>query len=104
MSFDLLRILQVDFEWAVKLNRYALDLLGLWPKTAKNFRQKLMCNLRVFFVFVGLTFVLIIPSVHSLIRVHDDMTLMMDNLQLTLPAISSSIRIAIFWWKKEGSQ
>ncbi|XP_067206071.1 odorant receptor 13a-like isoform X2 [Linepithema humile] len=93
---------EVDFEWAVKLNRIALDLLGLWPKTARNPRQKLLCNLRVLLVFVGLIFVLIIPAVHSLIRIHDDTILMMDNLQLTLPAISSSIRIAIFWWKKEA--
>ncbi|XP_067206072.1 odorant receptor 13a-like [Linepithema humile] len=91
-----------DFEWAVKLNRIALDLLGLWPKTARNPRQKLLCNLRVLLVFVGLIFGVIIPAVHSLIRIHDDTILMMDNLQLTLPVISSSIRIAIFWWKKEA--
>ncbi|XP_067206062.1 odorant receptor 13a-like isoform X2 [Linepithema humile] len=91
-----------DFEWAVKLNRIALDLLGLWPKTARNSRQKLLCNLRVLLVFVGLIFGVIIPAVHSLIRIRDDTILMMDNLQLTLPAISSSIRIAIFWWKKEA--
>jgi len=27
---------------------------------------------------------------------------MLDNLQFTLPVISCIIRIAIFWWKKEG--
>ncbi|XP_011861754.1 PREDICTED: uncharacterized protein LOC105558595 isoform X1 [Vollenhovia emeryi] len=91
-----------DFEWAVKLNRLTLDFIGLWPKTAQNPRQKLMCNFRVFVVFLGVMFGVVIPSIHSLIRISGDIMLMIDNLQLTLPAISCSIRIGIFWWKKEA--
>jgi len=100
--FDLLRFLQVDFEWAVKLNRIALELIGLWPMTVKNSRQNLANNLRVLFVFIGLTFFILVPAIHSLIRIHHDAMLMIDNLQFTLPGISCSIRIIIFWWKKEG--
>lgn len=102
MSSDLLKFLQVDFEWAVKLNRIALDIIGLWPKTAHSTRQKLMCNFRVLIVFLAVTFGVLIPSIHSLIRICGDIMLMLDNLQFTLPAISCSIRIVIFWWKKEG--
>lgn len=102
MNLDLLRFLQVDFEWAVKLNRIALDLIGLWPKTAQNPRQKLLCDFRVLVVFLGVTLGVLIPSIHSLIRIRGDIMLMIDNLQFTLPAVSCSIRIVIFWWKKEG--
>ncbi|KYQ55331.1 hypothetical protein ALC60_05956 [Trachymyrmex zeteki] len=92
----------VDFEWAVKLNRITLDFIGLWPKTAQNPRQKLMCNFRVLIVFTAITFGVLIPSIHSFIRIYGDNMLMIDNLQFTLPAISCSIRIVIFWWKKEA--
>ncbi|KAL6266480.1 hypothetical protein P5V15_003329 [Pogonomyrmex californicus] len=90
------------FEWAVNLNRFTLNLLGLWPKTVRNSRQKLMCNSRVFITLLGMIFLIIIPCIHSLIKIFGDMLLMLDNLQFTLPGISSIIRIIIFWWKKEA--
>ncbi|KAF3054338.1 Odorant receptor 099 [Nylanderia fulva] len=92
----------VDFEWAVKLHRLSLNIIGLWPKIAQSPREKLLCNLRVLFVFLGLTFVILTPSIHALIIFRRDIMLVMDNLQFTLPGISSWIRIAIFWWKKEA--
>jgi len=101
-NLDLLRFLQIDFEWAVKLNRIALDLIGLWPVTPQSPRQKLLCDLRVLVVFLGVTLGVLIPAIHSLIRIQGDIMLMIDNLQFTLPAVSCSIRIVIFWWKKEG--
>ncbi|XP_077260499.1 odorant receptor 4-like isoform X2 [Temnothorax americanus] len=91
-----------DFTWAVKLNRITLDMIGLWPKTAQNPRQKLMCNFRALIVFLSITFGVLIPSIHSFIRIYGDIMLMIDNLQFTLPAISCAIRIIIFWWKKEA--
>ncbi|XP_025074911.1 uncharacterized protein LOC112552860, partial [Pogonomyrmex barbatus] len=90
------------FEWAVKLNRIILDVIGLWPKAAQSTREKLMCNFRVLIVFLAVTCGVLIPSLHSLIRIYGDLMLMIDNLQFTLPAISCSIRIVIFWWKKEA--
>lgn len=99
---NLIRFPQVDFEWAVKLNRISLELIGLWPKNVKNSRQRFMNNIQVLFVFIGIIFVILVPSIHSLTRIYNDAMLMMDNLQYTLPGISCSIRIIIFWWKKEG--
>ncbi|XP_071626212.1 odorant receptor 9a-like isoform X2 [Temnothorax longispinosus] len=90
-----------DFEWAVKLNRFTLNLIGLWPKIAQSPRQKLMCNFRVLVTLLGLISVLI-PSIHSLIKIFGNSLLMLDNLQFTLPFISCLIRIVIFWWKKEA--
>ncbi|KAL0100546.1 hypothetical protein PUN28_019693 [Cardiocondyla obscurior] len=61
-----------------------------------------MCNFRTLVVFLALTFGMLIPSIHSLIKIFGDIMLMIDNLQFTLPGISCSIRIAVFWWKKES--
>ncbi|XP_011706594.1 PREDICTED: uncharacterized protein LOC105461786 [Wasmannia auropunctata] len=60
-----------------------------------------MCNFRVLVTFLGLIGVLT-PSMHSLIKIFGDNLLMLDNLQFTLPILSSLIQIIIFWWKKEG--
>ncbi|XP_011882801.1 PREDICTED: uncharacterized protein LOC105570306, partial [Vollenhovia emeryi] len=90
-----------DFEWAMKLNRITLEFIGLWPKTIENSRQKLMCNLRVLAVFLALTFCILIPCLHSFIRIYGDIMLMIDNLQFTISLLSATIRIIIFWWKKE---
>nr|XP_012220515.1 PREDICTED: uncharacterized protein LOC105671157 [Linepithema humile] len=38
---------------------------------------------------------------HSLIKISGDIILIIDNLQFTLPIISTMLKIAIFWWKKE---
>ncbi|XP_039307776.1 odorant receptor 43a-like [Solenopsis invicta] len=91
-----------DFEWEVKLNRFTLNVIGLWPWIAQNFRQRLMCNLRVLVALLAITCGVLIPSIHSLIRIYGDIMLMIDNLQFTLPAISCSIKIVIFWWKREA--
>ncbi|XP_012538689.1 odorant receptor 67c [Monomorium pharaonis] len=90
-----------DFEWAVKLNRFTLNFIGLWPNIAQNPRQKLMCNFRVLVTLMGLIS-LLIPSIHSLIKIFGNSLLMLDNLQFTLPVISCLIRIVILWWKKEA--
>ncbi|KYN14690.1 hypothetical protein ALC57_13104 [Trachymyrmex cornetzi] len=99
--FGLIKV-TADFEWAVKLNRFTLNFLGLWPKNVQNSWQKLMCNFRMLIVFLGITFCLFIPSIHSLITVYGDILMMLDNLQITIPVMSCLIRIIIFWCKKEA--
>lgn len=101
-SSDLVKSLQVDFERAVKLNRISLELMGLWPKTQQNCREKLICNLRVLVIFLVIITGILIPAVHSLIITHSDLMQVVDNLQFTVPTVNSVIKIAIFWWKKEG--
>ncbi|XP_011705625.1 PREDICTED: uncharacterized protein LOC105460831, partial [Wasmannia auropunctata] len=91
-----------DFEWAVKLNRFTLNILGLWPKNKQNPWQKLVCNFRVFISLLGMMFCLFIPSIHSLIKIFGDNLLVLDNLQFTLPVVSCMIRMIVFWWKKEA--
>ncbi|RLU20945.1 ObirOr5-U22 [Ooceraea biroi] len=89
------------FEWAVKLNRAGLNLLGLWPNPEETSREKIMSNIRVLFTFLVVT-ILLVPCLHSLIKVHCDIMLTTDNLQFTLPILSNIIKLPIFWWKKKA--
>ncbi|XP_011861196.1 PREDICTED: odorant receptor Or2-like [Vollenhovia emeryi] len=91
-----------DFEWAVKLNRYSLKFIGLWPKPVQSTWEKRMCNLRALFVFLVMLFIVVIPAIHSMIRIRSDILLLTDNLQYTLPATTCVLRFPIFWWKKKA--
>ncbi|KAH0954171.1 OrU19, partial [Eciton burchellii] len=90
------------FEWAVKLNRYALTSIGLWPRSKQTAREKFMCNLRVLLTFLTISLITAIPTVHSLIRIRSSIMLIIDNLQLTMPVITIILKIVIFWWKREA--
>ncbi|XP_026826808.1 odorant receptor 49b isoform X1 [Ooceraea biroi] len=91
-----------DFEWAVKLNRFSLKLLGLWPMTEDNVPENIMYKSRPLIIILILTFGFLVPSIHSLIRIRSNIMLLIDNLQYTLPTITCAIRVVVFWWKKEA--
>ncbi|EZA47250.1 hypothetical protein X777_16550 [Ooceraea biroi] len=90
-----------DFEWAVKLNRAGLNLLGLWPNPQESAREEVISNIRVLLtLLVMLT--LLVPCVHSLIKTNSDIMLTIDNLQIIIPILSTIIKLPIFWWKKKA--
>ncbi|XP_011861190.1 PREDICTED: odorant receptor Or2-like [Vollenhovia emeryi] len=91
-----------DLEWAVKLNRVSLKLMGLWPKAQQNSRDKLIRNLHVLVTFLVIVIGILIPAVHSLIMIHSDLMLVIDNLQFVVPCMNCAIKIIIFWWNKEA--
>ncbi|RLU20395.1 ObirOr5-U32 [Ooceraea biroi] len=92
---------QKDFEWAVKLNRAGLNLLGLWPNPQESAREEVISNIRVLLtLLVMLT--LLVPCVHSLIKTNSDIMLTIDNLQIIIPILSTIIKLPIFWWKKKA--
>ncbi|XP_011859237.1 PREDICTED: odorant receptor 22c-like isoform X2 [Vollenhovia emeryi] len=95
-------LLGKDFEWAVKLNRYSLIVIGLWPKSEQTTWEKRMRNVHVLLVFLMMLFVVAIPAIHSMIRIHLDILLLTDNLQFTLPVITCVLKFAIFWWKRKA--
>ncbi|XP_011861193.1 PREDICTED: uncharacterized protein LOC105558217 [Vollenhovia emeryi] len=95
-------LLGKDFEWAVRLNRYSLEFIGLWPKSEETTSEKRMYNLRALFVFIVMLFAAEIPAIHSLIRIRSDILLLSDNLQYTLPAATCILKFPIFWWKKKA--
>ncbi|XP_025994642.2 odorant receptor Or2 [Solenopsis invicta] len=89
-----------DFEWAIELNRYSLEFIGLWPKMKETTREKLTANIRVFLLIIMVAFVCVIPCIHSLIRVWGDLMSVADNLQFTLPMVSMIMKLIIMWSKK----
>lgn len=94
------RALVLDFVWAVKLNRFGLELIGLWPKTNEETEND--SDFRVDFIFVVVTFVSGILLVCALTQVRTDMILLMDNLQITLPLMVVSLKLVIMRWKRTG--
>lgn len=101
-SSDLSKFLQIDFEWATRLNRLGLQLVGLWPKTEEKFRRKLLHHSHVFVVFLLFVLVVLLPYTLSLLRIYEDVTLMIEHLQFISPITSCIVKFVIFWWKKEG--
>ena len=81
----------LDFVWTVELNRFGLELVGLWPKTDEVTKDNYASDLRVGIIFVIIMFVSGIPLVWALIRVRNDMILVVDNLQITLPVGTASV-------------
>ncbi|XP_020286815.1 uncharacterized protein LOC109856207 [Pseudomyrmex gracilis] len=93
----------LDFVWAVELSRFGLDLVGLWPKTDKAVINNVVSGLRALVTFILIIFFCLIPLLCSLVRVWNDMILIIDNLQATLPVAAMSLKITIMWWKRKGA-
>ncbi|KAL6442545.1 hypothetical protein ACFW04_002610 [Cataglyphis niger] len=98
---DTLKQAYADYEWAIKLNRSCLRMLGIWPKNNETKWEKLTTNVRIIVMLnIGIWFCLI-PSVHSLLRIWGDLMSMIDNLQYTLPFIIATIKFCVMWQKKK---
>ncbi|KAL6266488.1 hypothetical protein P5V15_003337 [Pogonomyrmex californicus] len=89
-----------DFVWAVELNRFGLELVGLWPKMDEAVENDFTSDLRIGIIFIIVTFVSGIPLICSLIRVRHDMILVIDNLQITLPLMVVSMKLIMMRWKR----
>ncbi|RLU20799.1 ObirOr5-U59 [Ooceraea biroi] len=89
-----------DYEWAIELNRLSLTLLGVWPENHETKQKKLMSDIRVIISFNLLTWICLIPSLHSLLKIYDDIMSTIDNLQYTLPLLMAMIKLFIIWQKK----
>ncbi|XP_029672538.1 odorant receptor Or2-like [Formica exsecta] len=99
VSYDTVDVLQ-HFEWAIKLNCFALNIVGLWPRVYENACDKFLSDLRTIFSFFLFVFVGMIPAIHSLVRTWGDMFAIIDNLQFTLPLLTTIMKLVIIRWKK----
>lgn len=90
----------IDFEWSIELNRFGLHLSGLWPEVHEKYKNNFVSNIYISIIFIMINFVCIIPLICSLVQVWGDMILMIDNLQLTLPLIVTSLKLVIMRWKR----
>nr|XP_012220508.1 PREDICTED: uncharacterized protein LOC105671149 [Linepithema humile] len=92
-----------DFVWAIKLNRCAFKMIGLWPENQEETNtNNFFSNILASFIFIMITLVLVIPLIWSLVRIWSDMILMIDNLQLTIPIILSCLKLVIMRWKRSA--
>ncbi|XP_019695882.2 odorant receptor Or2-like [Harpegnathos saltator] len=89
-----------DFEWAVSLNRFILRIVGLWPPDNCDTREAVKSKIRLLYNFMTMLFILTIPTIISLIRIWGDMTLMIENMQYSLPFISTIFKVSIIWYKQ----
>lgn len=94
-----MKVLLKDFIWAIKLNRWSLEFIGLWPKTNGISKRSIGSNVRAAFSFIMVTFFLAIPLVHALMRVWGDMTLMIDSLRIILHVLTIILKFVIMRWK-----
>ncbi|XP_020286814.1 odorant receptor 22c-like [Pseudomyrmex gracilis] len=92
-------ITMFNYVWAVELNRYGLEFVGLWPKTDEVANN----DLRAIVTFILVTFFCFIPLLCSLVRVWNDMIFIIDNLQATLPVTVVLVKLIIMWWKRKGA-
>ncbi|XP_019695880.1 odorant receptor Or2-like isoform X3 [Harpegnathos saltator] len=89
-----------DFEWAVGINRFMLRVVGLWPPDNHGARATVDSKFRILCSFITLFIVLTIPALISLIKVWGDMTLMIENMQYTLPILGAVFKICIISQKQ----
>ncbi|XP_070528295.1 odorant receptor 43a-like [Cardiocondyla obscurior] len=90
-----------DFVWAVELHRLGLELIGLWPSSDTVSKKIIGVEIHVGFIFVTVVTISGVPLVSALVRVWGDMTLMVDNLRITLPLIVVSFKFVIIRWKRK---
>lgn len=100
---NLWKFSQTDYEWAIKLNRISLQVLGLWPETEQIPGEKLKNNLRVLASIVFLIFGIIVPYTQSLMNIHKEIVLVIEHVRFIMPIVTCVSRIFILWWKKEGN-
>ncbi|XP_011704105.1 PREDICTED: uncharacterized protein LOC105459626, partial [Wasmannia auropunctata] len=87
-----------DFLWAVELHHFGFEIIGLWPKTDKFAR--LWSEIRISIILILLIFVLNIPMIYTITQIWDDMVLVINNLQTTLPFVAASVKYVIMRWKR----
>ncbi|XP_039312124.1 uncharacterized protein LOC113004326 [Solenopsis invicta] len=90
----------VDLEWAIGLQRSMLKIVGLWPQQSQDQHKEFFSKFWMLFNATIIIFVLAIPALIELIKVWGDMIQITENLQFTLPILTTTIKIFIMWYKK----
>jgi hypothetical protein len=74
--------------------RIESDQSDVWPES-NEIKQKLMSDTRVIVILNLMTWTCIIPTLHSLLKIYDDIMLTIDNLQYTLPLLMATMKLFI---------
>ncbi|XP_043516642.1 odorant receptor 30a-like [Frieseomelitta varia] len=90
-----------DYEWAVKLNRFSLSAICLWPAEEQDIKKQFWIKLRTMAYFLLITFVCTIPCLYALIKECDTLMEVTDNLAYSIPLTITVIKFIIVSSKKE---
>ncbi|XP_025161016.1 odorant receptor Or2 isoform X2 [Harpegnathos saltator] len=77
-----------------------LRVVGLWPPDNCDTREAIKSKIRLLYNFMTMFFILTIPILISLIRVWGDMTLMIENMQFSIPFVNTTFKISVIWYKQ----
>ncbi|XP_018354231.1 PREDICTED: uncharacterized protein LOC108755613 [Trachymyrmex septentrionalis] len=85
-----------DFMWAIHLQRFGFEMVGLWPKPNKCLWPKVWVGI----ILILLIFVSYVPMIRAIIQVWGNMVLVIDNLHTTLPQVIVSVKYIIILRKQ----
>ncbi|XP_011861743.1 PREDICTED: uncharacterized protein LOC105558588 isoform X4 [Vollenhovia emeryi] len=89
-----------DFLWAVEVQRFIMELIGLWPKTDKFTKSNLLRKLHAGIVLILFIFVSNIPAIYACIQVWGNMVRLISNLQTTIPLLMITAKYVIMLYKQ----
>ncbi|XP_076178975.1 odorant receptor 10-like, partial [Ptiloglossa arizonensis] len=88
----------VDYEWAIKLNRFCLRLIGLWPQ---NKERRFLELLHATLVLTGIIFVCTVPCFFALFMKCDNLLAYMDSIGYCIPFVITLLKFVIIYNKKK---
>lgn len=80
-----------------------MTFFGVWPENNKTRQKIIMSNIRTIVILNIMVWGVAIPSVHSLIRIRDDIMSVIDNLQYIIPLLMAILKLLIMWQKKKST-
>lgn len=90
-----------DLDWATKLNRFVLTILGVWPEIGAP-RKFGMRDIRVLLVLSVMVIGLIIPQINALSLVINEYSLVIENI-VTITAVTTCALKLLFMWLHQES-
>ncbi|XP_076751992.1 uncharacterized protein LOC143424070 [Xylocopa sonorina] len=90
-----------DYEWAVRLNRSSLEIVGLWPTEEDDTKEKFLTTLRAIVFLTVVTFVFTIPCLCDLIERCDNLMAAINNLGYSIPLMITLMKYIVVFKRKK---
>ncbi|CAL7946690.1 unnamed protein product [Xylocopa violacea] len=90
-----------DYEWAVRLNRTSLKIVGLWPTEEQDTKEKFLTTLRAIVFLMVVIFVFTIPCLCDLIKQCDNLIAVINNLGYSIPLMITVMKYIVVFKKKK---
>ncbi|XP_057336174.1 odorant receptor 4-like [Microplitis mediator] len=93
-----------DYEWAIAMTKLGLKVCGVWPDLQRAKWLRVLISLRVTIATLIVVIFTLIPGLIALTRVWGNMTLIIDNLIITLPFFTAVFKLNVLWYKERDLQ